>query len=191
MKNRLVSLFMGFIFLNLVLEVLRFSGKTYLDFQTSSEVQKQETLKTLRDKLSCSGQKASEAKQTISFLNRAQQTYFAEKHKFARYTHELGGLLPSENYYYFISNTNTGTFAYAIPRENVTDKVCFGLLQWDKVPLYAIVGGVFPVRLPQSQQLSTLAVTCIANKPGIQTLNPPTLKDNQPYCPANSRLLNL
>lgn len=171
----LLTGFIGFVLVNLSVEALRMLGRM----------------------VSCGGTKvySSEARQYIGTMNRAQQAYFWENQNFARSFSELNLDLKAEtkNYRYSISRTKTATFNYAIPSEDVTEKAYFGLFQWDKKVsdrLYPIVGGVFLVPDAQTHELTPVAISCLAYEPGNKTLSPPTLKDNQLYCPANTRKIN-
>lgn len=113
------------------------------------------------------------AKQFVSLMNHAQQTYYyAENNSFADAVEKLGLGISARNpqYNYSIRLSNKAVFNYGISRES---------------SLYSYVGGVFLVG-DVDTELSMETILCVANLPGtIQPANP-TNNNGVLACGANT-----
>lgn len=128
----------------------------------------------------------SQARNLVFSTNRGQESFFSETNKFANARNKLvlcgGEETYTSTYHYFISGaTDKVAFNYAVPLQD--NLLWLHLLH---VPLYSLVGGVFAIQPPETQELTMITIVCMANEPGTQRLSPPTLNNNQPHCPANS-----
>jgi hypothetical protein len=114
----------------------------------------------------------SNAKQSVSSMNRAQQAYYAENGSFTDSLPKLGIGIRAQNpnYNYSMSLSNEAVFNYGISRES---------------DLYSYVGGIFLVR-DVNTDISTKTIVCVANLPGtIQPANP-TNNNGVLACGANT-----
>ncbi|HEY9616284.1 MAG TPA: type IV pilin-like G/H family protein [Microcoleaceae cyanobacterium] len=131
--------------------------------------------------------RASEGRQYIGSMNRAQQAYFLEKGLFASTIDrlELGIDTQTQDYAYSLNNTGKAVFHYGVARQ---------------AGLRSYVGGVFliPLRFkhPQFSPLGTgriemtsaetRAIVCQSISPSQVPPVPPVLEDNEPKCGAGT-----
>jgi len=127
--------------------------------------------------------KQTEGKTYIGSMNRAQQTYYLENNSFASSLSELGlGIATqTENYRYNITGGGSGV-------TNVTNQA--QPLQ-DQAPLKAYIGVVALIQASATNEATTLAVLCEAEKSeanggddGTTTVTPSTRNLTNLTCPA-------
>lgn len=118
----------------------------------------------------------SNARQSVSSMNRAQQAYYAENGSFTDSLPKLGIGIRAQNpnYNYSMILSNEAVFNYGISRES---------------DLYSYVGGVFLVG-DIDTDISTKTIVCVANLPGtVQPANP-TNNNGVLACAANTTEVN-
>lgn len=115
--------------------------------------------------------KQTEAKQTLSAINKSQETYQRQKNTFSHNFDALNvGIKPqTTNYIYFISATKTAAFSYAISRNQ---------------KLKSYVGAVFLV--PAKDQIKTVSILCQDKSKGTNRLQDPILQNGVPICGADN-----
>lgn len=118
--------------------------------------------------------KQTEAKQTLSAINKSQETYQREKKTFSHNFDALNvGIKPqTTNYIYFTSATKTAAFSYAISRDQ---------------NLKSYVGAVFLV--PAKDQIKTVSILCQDKSKGTNRLQDPILQNGVPTCGADNENL--
>jgi type II secretory pathway pseudopilin PulG len=135
--------------------------------------------------LSCGNKaKASEAKNNIGAMNRAQQAYYIENKAFSNSFESLGIGIPTQtiNYEYSILATKTAAFNYGIARKGTKN-------------IKSHIGGIFLVPAtnfePQADkdEIITVAIVCEATSPGRTQLAAPTLQNNVPTCGSDTKEL--
>jgi type IV pilus assembly protein PilA len=101
------------------------------------------------------GGPSSEVKQYVGAMNRAQQAYFAENNKFANTVNSLGLGIKTQttNYNYSLLATKNTAFNYGISRSET---------------MRSMVGGVFLMPVNNSNEMTTVAILCESNSPGIK-----------------------
>lgn len=112
----------------------------------------------------------SEAKQYVASMNRAQQSYFRDKNYFADYMGDLGlGIaLETQSYIYSTHTTSLYAFNYAIPK---------------KSHIKSFVGGVFiKFNNQDKSKLTTVAIFCESQSPGMKYPTPPALSNGVLEC---------
>jgi type II secretory pathway pseudopilin PulG len=130
----------------------------------------------------------AEVRNTLSAINRSQQSYYSEFKTFTNSLTDLGvGIKPeSANYDYSIRTTKTAAFHYAIARQGQSEP-----------PLKSYVGGVFWVPTTrvspkaEKDELLTVAITCETLHPDNTTPNAPTLVKGIPTCSSGTQNLTV
>jgi len=132
--------------------------------------------------MSCTNKaKASEAKNNIGAMNRAQQAYYSEYQKFSNSMESLGiGIRPETvNYQYSIRITETAVFNYAIARKGTKN-------------IKSYVGGVFavpPTNVDPTGEMTTVVIECEGTSPGRTQIAEPTLEEGVPICGSGTKEL--
>jgi type IV pilus assembly protein PilA len=131
--------------------------------------------------MSCTNKaKASEAKNNIGAMNRAQQAYYSEYQKFSNSMESLGiGIRPETvNYQYSIRTTETAAFNYAIARKGTGG-------------IKSYVGGVFAIVDPNvyTNEMITIVIVCEATSSGSTQIAAPTLQEGVPTCGSDTKEL--
>jgi type IV pilus assembly protein PilA len=116
----------------------------------------------------------SEGKQSVSSMNKAQQSYGAENGKFTSSIANLGiGIKPeTANYQYSISTENKAVFNYGVSRN---------------ASLRSFVGGVFFIRdTKELEMIFAVAILCQTNAASMTKPANPTNKNGTVACGANT-----
>ncbi|MBD2293496.1 prepilin-type N-terminal cleavage/methylation domain-containing protein [Anabaena sphaerica FACHB-251] len=125
--------------------------------------------------------KTSEVKTYVGSMNRGQQAYFLESEdsKFSNSVNQLGiGIREETNYYRYSTKASTNTaFSYGIAKIEYIENNWF-----DKKPVKSVVGGVFVVPASQQEEITTVSILCINDKPGNIIPPQPILKNGVPTC---------
>lgn len=118
-----------------------------------------------------------EGKAYAGAINRAQQGYYLEHHKFASSIEALGLGIQSrtKTYEYSIRTTPESAIVYAVPTAELTKA--------------GYVGGVFLGKTQQGED-TTLAILCEAKGQEATLKVKPLLKNGLPTCPRESSPLN-
>jgi type IV pilus assembly protein PilA len=127
---------------------------------------------------SASKAKASESKQYVGSMNRAQQAKYAEDGAFSNSINalNLGIKTQTTNYNYSTISTKNAAFSYGVARSN---------------NLTSYIGAVFLVPVSQSanKEKTTVSILCAANSPGKTQPPDPILQKGNPVCAAGSSLV--
>ncbi|WP_448563582.1 type IV pilin-like G/H family protein [Trichothermofontia sp.] len=127
--------------------------------------------------------KQTEAKTYTGAFIRAQQAYYLEQHAFAPTLELLSVSIPTQtvNYQY----SAHGPYNVAAPNENM---IILG--QSLKTPLKSYVGMVQVGTMTGSSEVSTLAILCESNSPGLGSIPAPTAAANGPVCSSGTVPIN-
>jgi type IV pilus assembly protein PilA len=126
--------------------------------------------------------KQSEARTYVGSLNKGQQAYFTEKSKFGSSVDVLGVGIKTDlvNYSYYSTLTNTTITGVGISegRSNVA-------------PLRAYAGIVSLSQVAASSDVTSLAILCEANAPGVGGTNTPASPGiaSSPVCNTGTQLI--
>jgi len=135
--------------------------------------------------LSCGNKaKASEAKNNIGAMNRAQQAYYIENNAFSNSFESLGIGIRTQtiNYEYSTRATKTAAFTYGIARKGTKN-------------IKSYVGGVFVVPATNvdpkadKKEMTSVGILCEATSPGRTRLADPILQNNVPTCGSDTKEL--
>lgn len=124
---------------------------------------------------------ASEAKQYVGSMNRGQQAYYLENGVFASTVENLGlGVVTqTTNYTYSLRRASDAAYQYGISRKD---------------PLRSYVGGVFRGTIPNTTEVTTLAILCEAESLGRIKPFSPILVDKanrKAVCASGTRLIEI
>jgi type IV pilus assembly protein PilA len=130
----------------------------------------------------------AEARNNLSAINRAQQSYYSEFKTFTNSLTDLGVGFKSQsaNYNYSILTTKTAAFHYAIAQQGQSEP-----------PLKSYVGAVFWVPSTnlnpkaEKDELLTVTIACETMHPDKTTPNAPTLVKGIPTCSAGTQNLRV
>ncbi|MBD2577142.1 type IV pilin-like G/H family protein [Oscillatoria sp. FACHB-1406] len=134
--------------------------------------------------------RGSECRQNAGAITRAQQAYWLKNRKFAIALSQLGlGISETNNRCrYLLTATKTAAFIRVIPHSATREGVahCFlgACLPPQSVPTTSYAAGVFTSNAPQPNKL--FSVLCYADVGSVE-LSLPSLQNNQPICPANTK----
>jgi len=135
--------------------------------------------------LSCGNKaKASEAKNNIGAMNRAQQAYYLENKAFSNSFESLDIGIPTQtiNYEYSTRATKTAAFNYGIARKGTKN-------------IKNYVSGVFVVPATNvdpkadKKEMITVTIVCEATSSGRTKIAAPTLQNNVPTCGSETKEL--
>lgn len=123
--------------------------------------------------------KQAQARQMIGVMNRAQQAFYLENKSFAKniQTLEIGIKTETNDYSYSLRNTGNVSYHYAISKQGTNTTKSY-------------VGAVFVLSSNSpSEEETTFAILCEAEKAGKIKPADPIFQNNQPTCGPNTKPL--
>ncbi|CAN1212665.1 hypothetical protein TUMEXPCC7403_20840 [Tumidithrix helvetica PCC 7403] len=118
-----------------------------------------------------------EASTYVGSINKGQQAYFIENNKFGSSVDVLG------------IGVKTDLPNYIYSTRVATPKSAFNYGISKRADRHSYVGGVFVVPVPKTTDVTTLAILCEANAPGMITPSDPFMKDGKPTCAPDTQLI--
>lgn len=125
-------------------------------------------------------------------LNQTQMSYFLENQNFTTVVNDLSEenlLNYSETHKYSIEVIENSAFNHSIINTARGDlffrkhsPVLSRVFGWGNSPTYTVAGAVFYIR--SEEELKD--IVCMSNSPGWQQLDKPYLKNNEPFCGADT-----